>query len=302
MKYIKNFRTLGFYKLQDGEEYYRFTSIRNNEKVLAYRKEGDAFFLIEYNRKPIEVMPEAKEQLLKARKEFIDILSGILNKDGSFHIAKGENYAIAYRKELRRDCKGEIYLDDKEERNDFYRFITFYGNGKVVQYLSTFEDLNGHYNLTAYSVLSYHCKRKKLLSEIRDGSLPIFQSAQKHDRYLYLTMKYMAGIATQEEADEATAVDRKVRFVPEDKVYGEGITVSNVEQFHLSFFNRSERYSCKVTIGSRAWSATWFPNDNKLYIWQYLSDKWDKTYIKISDELKESIAKQAVKKYFGTWR
>lgn len=296
MKYIQKFRTIGFYKMLDGEEYYHFTSINNNKMALIYRSKEDRFFLLAHGRKEIEVRPEAKEQLLSARMEFIKILWGILKNDGTFCLAKGERYALAYRRERKKDLGGETYLYDQEERNDFYRFLLFLGEGIVRQYLCTVEDLLDRFDFTMLLEKCFLCGKN--IAAIREGTFPLLRSAETHDRYLWCSLKYLAGIATQAEADEATSIDGKTRFVPEEKVYGEGVVVSDVEQVRPSFFARSERYSCTVTIGSRKWFATWWPVRQELLIGQYTHQV--DACIKISDGLYESLRKQAVKKYGAT--
>ena len=133
---------------------------------------------------------------------------------------------------------------------------------------------------------------------VKNGNFPLSLSAESHDRYLYLAIKCLAGIATQEEADEAALIDGKMRFVPEDKVYGAGVTVREVKQIPPSLFNRSERYSCMVTIGSRTWSATWWKGRHCLEMCQYGSPANPRGRdIQISDEIYNSLQRQAVKKY-----
>ena len=267
-----------------GEEYYKITSANSAEKILIYHKKEDRFTLLDYGKiKELDVMPEAKEQLLSARRDFADILSEVQKSDGSFHIAKGKHYLIAYR---------------RERSTDVYRFLIFLGRGTVLQYLCTVEKLLDVFDFTTLS--EYPLSDEKNIAAVRTGDFPLFLSAEKCDRYLYLTIKYLAGIASQEEADEATSIDGKTRFVPEEKVYGEGVTVSDVQQVSPSFFNRAEQYSCTVTIGSRPWRATWRPGQHCLRIQQYYRET-SRGYINISDELYDSLQKQAAgKKIFKT--
>lgn len=293
MKYIQTFRTIGLTKLFEGEEYYSFTSLNNSVKNLIYRPSEDRFILLDFGRKEIEVRPKAKAQLLSTRKSFRDILCEIPKKDGTFHRAKSEHCLLAYRRELKEGCREEIHLYDKSERNNFYRFLLFLGNGTVLQYLCTVEDLVDRFDFTTLCEGLF--LREKNVAAIKEGNFPFFQSLEKHDRYLWLSLKYLAGIATQEEADEAASVDGRTRFVPEEKIYSEGVTVSDVEQISPSFFARSERYSCTVTIDSRKWQAVWRPGRHSLLILQY-THRVD-ACIKISNEVYDSIQKQAVKKY-----
>ena len=227
MKYIRNFQTIFLTRLIADEEYYHFTSIHNNPMDLIYRPREDRYCLLIRGRKEIEIRPEAKKQLLSARKNFRNILCEALKKDGTFYRAESEHCLLAYRRELKENCREEIYLYDKSERNNFYRFLLFLGNGTVLQYLCTVEDLVDSFDFTALREGWF--LREKNITALKEGSFPFFRSSEKHDRYLWLNLKYLAGIATQEEADEATSVDGRTRFVPEEKVYSEGVAVSNVE-------------------------------------------------------------------------
>ena len=308
MKQFKDFRTIGFYKLDNRfgieKEYYYYTYANNCEKEFAFNV-GDNY-VIQHDWadkwKDVEITEEAKQKIIACREEFKKMLKSILKKDSTFNIAQGEHYMIAYRREHYKKCRFERCFYGCTERGDLFRFIIFFGGGRVTQLICTVEGLIERFDFdTLTDSVGYSKGIAKNLEMLKEGKFPLLKSAEKHDRHLYLTMKYMAGIATQEEADEATAIDKQVRFVPEDKVYGEEVTVRSIEQFHLSFFNRSERYHCKITIDSREWDATWYPNTNKLYIWQYLSHGLGNDYIEITDDLKGSIAKRAVKKYISLW-
>lgn len=293
MKYIQNFRTIGFSKLLDGEEYYNFTSLNNNEKTLIYRPQENSFCLLDYGRKgierkEIEVRPEAKEQFLSARKSFQNNLCKILKNDGTFRYAKSEHCLIAYRREQRADCRAEKYMYDRREH--LYRFILFLGNQAVLQYLCTVGDLLERFDFTSFTEGAFLGSNN--YDAVKKGNFPLYLSAEKQDRYLYLAIKFLAGIATQEEADEAAFMDGRTRFVPEEKVYSEGVTVSDVKQIHPTLFNRSEQYSCTVTIGSRTWSATWRKGQHCLGMGEYGCRG-----IQISDEIYDSLQRQAVKKY-----
>lgn len=296
MKYIQNFRTVGFSKLLDGEEYYNFTSLNNSEKTLIYRPQENSFYLLDYGRKGIErkgieVRPEAKGQFLSARKSFQNNLCKILKNDGTFRYAKSEHCLIAYRREQRADCRAEKYMYDRREH--LYRFILFLGNQAVLQYLCTVGDLLERFDFTYFTEGAFLGSNN--YDAVKKGNFPLYLSAEKHDRYLYLAIRFLAGIATQEEADEAAFIDGRTRFVPEEKVYGAGVIVSDVKQIHPSLFARSERYSCAVTIDSRKWQAVWCPGWYTLLILQYTHHV--DARIKISDEVYDSIQKQAVKKY-----
>ena len=297
MKYIQTFRTIGLTKLLGEEEYYSFTSLNNSEKNLIYRPSEDRFFLFGYDRTEIEVRPEAKAQLLSEHKNFRELICEILKKDGTFHLAGSEHCLIAYRKEFRSDCRKEKYLYDRRERNDFYRFILFLGNGRVLQYLCTVCELLERFDFTSFTEGAFIGSNN--YDAVKTGKFPLYRSAEKHDRYLYLAIKYLAGIATQEEADEAASIDGRARFVPEKKVYGAGVTVSEVKQIHPSLFNRSERYSCKVTIDLRTWNATWWKGDKSLNIEEKFchSETPCGVDIQISDEVYNSLQKQAIKIY-----
>lgn len=294
MKYIEKFRTVGFTGIFENEERYNFTIAGGSEKTLVYRRCEREVLLYDHTVKKVDVMPEAKKQLAVARQDFENILREILKDSGTFTFAKGEHYMIAYRKENTENCRSEKYIFYRQAQNDFYRFVIFLGNKTVLQYLCTVEELLEKFDFTALERGSVSFKTKENnLDAIREGKFPLCLSAKKQDRYLYLAMKWLAGIASQKEADEAAAADGVPRFVPEEKVYGEGVTVSDVKQQHPTFFSRRERYSCTVTIDLRRWSALWRPGEQLLRVEHSLSGE----KIKISDEVYESLKKQAVKKY-----
>ncbi|MCH5162148.1 MAG: hypothetical protein J1G38_01505 [Clostridiales bacterium] len=298
MKCIKRFKTVSFFKLAGGEEHYEFTSVNNCVKTLVYSQEDGGFVLSDcVRRTSIELMPEARAQLISARKAFTDSLLSVLSDDGAFFLASGDGYYIAYRKQAKKDCKKEVYLYDKTEKSDFYRFIIFLGGGKVIQKLCTFDELmhcpypsGRESSMSMAKFYSYRTRREDLLHEIVYGR-GLYGSAEKHDRYLALSIKYLAEIATQEEADEASAVDGKVRFVPENRIYDD-ITVDNVEKIPKTFFNRSDRYSCTFVAGSRTWHATWYPGVRCLYVWQYALSPHS-SRIEISEEPYEALCEKA---------
>lgn len=307
MKHIEDFRTLGFYKLDNRfgveKEYYYYTSITKSEKTFAYNLGDDYVIHQDWGDKwsSVEISEVAKQKILACREEFKKMLISIYKNDGTFNIAKGERYVIAYRREHYKKCRFERCFYNGTERGDLYRFIFFFGGGRVTQFICTAEDLIDHFSFETLMEGFWHRETENNLEKIRGGNFPLLKSAEKNDRYLYLVLKYMAGIATQAEADEASAIDKKVRFVSEDKVYGEGVTIIKTEQIHPTYFNRSEKYFCKLAIDSREWYATWYVDSNKLYINQYRHSWLDKDYIEITDELKESIKKQAVKIYDPKW-
>lgn len=279
---IKFFKNIKFSKMENGIEYYTYTYANNVEKECKYSL-GDSYITKnEWGAKwvDIEISPQAMQKLLSCREEVKNELIDILQS--GFFVAGGD-YKIFYRR----------------DRDDIFLFYIFVGNSTVYRYSCTIERLicNEFNFITLTDEFEERNDIIKTLKSIADKKFPLYQSAEKHDRRLYLTLKYMAGIASQEEADEATAIDGKIRFVPENKVYGEDVKVSNVKQIHLSFFNRSERYSCIVTIDSRKWNATWYHDSHELYIWQYFSEV--QRIIKISKELENSIRKQAVKVYLN---
>ena len=294
MKLIKGFKTIGLYKVENGEEYYSYTDKHNHSDTVVYRAEDECFGTFDHGRKDVDLTAEAKAELFRVRGEFIKMLNGILVGDGAFRIAKDEKHLIAYRKETKADCADEIYFCDKTERNDLYRFIVFVGKGKVLQKVGTFDDLLEYphgKHLSFCTVLSYSGKRKALLKQIENGTLALYRSAEKFDRYLYLSMKYLAGAATQVEADEASLTDGKVRFVPEDRVYGDGVTVGGLVYIRERW-NRISRYSCTVTIDGREWNAYWYPGTKRLHVEQYTTYPQG-TAITVSDEVYNSLCLQA---------
>lgn len=292
---INKLKTVGICKIENGVEYYNYTYSNNVGKICSYNT-GDNY-ITRYEWKsayPTEISEEVKEQLLNARQQFVELLRSLLDGTGGFHCAKGEHYLIAYRKETQRDCKKESYFYDKA--NNLYRFIVFLGNGKVEQHLCNVESFLSIYRYILFPDIKQ--RNLKLFDEISAGlrkeTCPLYVSAQENDRYLYCALKYIADLATQEEADEATAVDGLTRFVPENKTYHD-VEVVKVCQIPVRMFMRSECYSCAVKVDGRTWQAVWYPKrSGVLHIEQYYPG-FKKTNIEIADEVVEVLRSSAVK-------
>lgn len=295
---IKLLKTCGFYKIENGREYYRYTHANNSEKFCVYTQGKD--FATNYdwgNLHPIPIPNALKECFAKARQQFAELLRSILDGSGGFYFAKGGHYLIAYRKEVKKHCNREKCFIERRDRHNLYRFVVFWGNGNVEQHICTVEEFLYRANrlfqldnkLPGSEVVARACR------QIRDNAFPLYNSAKENDRYLHLSLKFLAGLASQQEADEATAVDGLVRFVPQDKVYDD-VEILEMRQRPIHFFQRLECYFCAVSIDGRKWRAQWYPTGNTLCIAQDFS-RYTPSNIQVSDKILAQLLNKAVKIY-----
>ena len=290
-------KTIRFYKIENGREYYCYMYANNSEKLCAYKLGND--FVTNYDWKNVRLTPIApvlKECFASARKQFAELLRGIIDGSDGFSFAKGEHHLIAYRKELKKNCLAEKCFYERAERNDLYRFVVFLGDGNVYHKICSVEDFLRYSDLYNFEdVSSDSAKLAKACEQIRRGVFSLYNSAQVSDRYMYLSMKFLAGLATQEEADEVTAIDGRVRFATVNKMY-DNVEILSIKQRPISFFNRFECYLCEIEINARKWTAQWYPTERTMHIFHdFLGDI--SADIEISDTVLTELTQRAVKIY-----
>lgn len=204
-------------------------------------------------------------------------------------------------------------IDYRKEGNDKYRFVIYVGED-TYQFLCTFDEIICGFSFESFTekvVSREECLRT--LQKIAGDSFPLFQSAKENDHYLYLSMKYLAGIATQEEADELTSIDGKERFVVEDKVYDKGSISFNAfdefqsyvprwdldKNFPKGFMKSNPAYSFGIHLtecyGS-SWYGFWSPSQpNRIEVLTYPLDEPSARcfhHIKITDDLVQELIEE----------
>lgn len=294
MKPIQKFKTVRFFKRENGVDYYIYTYANNEETKCTYHV-GDSHITLlgkEKNRTR-EISEAMKEKLLACK-------NNCLNSLDEFHFAEDEKYRIAYR----------------HEKETLYRFLIFIGEETVYHYFCTpadllmcfdFETLTDNYGTDIYRY------NVDLFSRV---DVPLLQSAAEHDWYLYLSLKYLwipdnhyfgsewtrNGQNFKKKLASKSKMGLTVyRLIPEDRTYGNDIKIKAVREIVSAMGRGRDQYACAFTIGcplhnTQILYGVWYSSTpNQLELPTVLlgsPNLQTQTVMPITDEVVEAIRKK----------